>query len=66
MEAIEERERKMSEKLLARECNNLLNEIKRLESELGMQEQRLKNVMNLVSYIHPCQISFSILVIGIQ
>ena len=54
MEAIEERERKMSEKLLARECNNLLNEIKRLESELGMQERRLKDVMNLVSYIHPC------------
>lgn len=48
MEAIEEQERKMSEKLLARECNNLLNEIKRLESELAMQERRLKNVMNLV------------------
>ena len=41
----------LSQKLLNRECDNLLNEIKRLESDLNMQKQRLKNVMALVSYI---------------
>ena len=51
MDAIEEEERKASDKLLHRECDNLLNEIKRLVSELSMQERRLKNVMALVSYI---------------
>ncbi|KAF9267493.1 hypothetical protein L218DRAFT_1061315 [Marasmius fiardii PR-910] len=37
-----------SGKLLEKECNNLLIEIERLETQLNMQDQRLKNVMNLV------------------
>jgi len=48
MEALEEEERNSSAKLLNRECDNLSNEIKRLVSELSMQERRLKNVMALV------------------
>ena len=51
MDSLPEAERKTSEKLLNRECDNLLNEIQRLVSELSMQEKRLKNVMALVSYI---------------
>ncbi|KAL0563643.1 hypothetical protein V5O48_018421 [Marasmius crinis-equi] len=37
-----------SSKLLEKECNHLLGEIERLEMQLHMQDQRLKNVMNLV------------------
>ena len=51
MQGVEEKERKMSEKLLLRECDNLLNEIERLRSELNTQERRLENVMALVRYI---------------
>ena len=51
MQGVEEKERKISEKLLLRECDNLLNEIERLRSELNTQERRLENVMGLVSYI---------------
>jgi hypothetical protein len=51
MDAISEEERALSQKLLDRECDNLLNEIKRLQSDLNMQKQRLKNVMALVSCI---------------
>lgn len=51
MDAVGKEERELSQKLLNRECDNLLNEIKRLESDLNMQKQRLKNVMALVSYI---------------
>ena len=50
MQAINEAERKASQHLLNRECDNLMDEIKRLISELSMQERRLKNVMALVSY----------------
>jgi len=39
---------KKSAKLLNRECDNLLNEIERLNNELSTQERRLKNVMDLV------------------
>jgi len=48
MDGVGEEERKASEKLVNRECDNLLNEIKRLVSELSTQERRLKNVMALV------------------
>ncbi|KAF8809594.1 hypothetical protein BYT27DRAFT_7162598 [Phlegmacium glaucopus] len=48
LDALDEKEREASKKLLFRECDNLLNEIKRLDSELSMQERRLKNVMALV------------------
>jgi len=49
MAAIGQKEREENKKLLARECDNLLNEIRRLESTLNMQERRLENVMALVS-----------------
>ena len=60
MDGINEADRLSSEKLLKRECDNLMNEVKRLNSELNTQEKRLKNVMALVSYNHlsVCQ-SFS-------
>jgi len=45
MAAIGQKEREENKKLLARECDNLLNEIRRLESTLNMQERRLENVM---------------------
>ena len=51
MDSLCEEERSSSKRLLDRECENLMNEIKRLESELNTQERRLKNVMALVSYI---------------
>ena len=51
MDAVDERDRKASKKLLDRECDNILDEIQRLISELRMQERRLKNVIDLVSYI---------------
>ena len=51
MEAVSEEDRKKSEKLLMRECDNLLDEVQRLHSALGTQERRLKNVMDLVSHI---------------
>ena len=35
--------------LLNRECASLLNEINRLEMSRGMQEKRLKNVIDLVT-----------------
>lgn len=67
MHAYPEADRKASEKLVNRECENLLNEIKRLVSELSMQEKRLKNVIDLVSYIsYHILTLFLILVIGIQ
>jgi hypothetical protein len=63
MDGINEAERKMSQNLLNRECDNLINEIDRLNFELSTQERRLKNVMILVSYINQppllCQSSFS-------
>lgn len=38
-----------SDALLKRECDALLSEISRLEMARGMQNKRVKNVMNLVS-----------------
>lgn len=51
MDGICEVDREKSAKLLKRECDNLLNEVKRLNNELSTQERRLKNVMDLVSHI---------------
>jgi hypothetical protein len=45
---IEQRDRELSKKFLARECDNLTHEIDRLEKGLKMQEQRLTNAVNLV------------------
>ena len=42
-------EKEASRNLLNRECDTLLSEISRLEMARGMQNKRLKNVMNLVS-----------------
>ena len=54
MDGLSKEERESSQNLLNRECNNLLNEIDRLNAELSTQEKRLKNVMALVSYTnHP-------------
>ena len=50
MDGLDEEDRLSSKKLLNRECDNLMNEINRLNSELSTQERRLKNVMALVSY----------------
>ena len=52
MDGVDEADRLLNERLLNRECDNLMNEIKRLNSELSTQERRLKNVMALVSYIY--------------
>ena len=49
MDGISEEDRIFSAKLLNRECDNLMNEIERLNAELSTQERRLKNVMDLVS-----------------
>ena len=64
MQAIAEEKRISSEKLLLRECNSVLNEIKRLQFELSIQERRVDNVMRLVSYHHRLPNLFSILVVG--
>ncbi|KAJ8522411.1 hypothetical protein ONZ45_g1008 [Pleurotus djamor] len=45
---ITEEVKKQSRQWLERECNNLLSEIERLQKGRKMQDQRLKNVMNLV------------------
>ena len=51
MDAVSMEERSISRELLNRECDNLLDEITHLRSQLRMQKQRLENVMALVSYI---------------
>jgi Mg2+ and Co2+ transporter CorA len=48
MDGIKEEDRLSSQKLLNRECENLILEIDRLTAELQTQERRLKNVMALV------------------
>jgi hypothetical protein len=48
MDGMSDAERISSERLLNRECDNLMNEIERLNAELNTQERRLKNVMDLV------------------
>lgn len=41
-------ERNRSQSLMQRECDNILAELERLRDLKGMQEQRVKNVMDLV------------------
>lgn len=48
LDALSEEDRKFSESLMTRECDNLISEIDRLEMGRRMQDKRLKNVMNLV------------------
>lgn len=48
MESVSEEKRKESAELLERECDNLMNEIARLDLSRKMQDKRLLNVMNLV------------------
>ncbi|KAF9530553.1 hypothetical protein CPB83DRAFT_850531 [Crepidotus variabilis] len=48
MDNLSQDDRKFNAGIMKRECDNLLTEIKRLSSELHMQERRLKNVMGLV------------------
>jgi hypothetical protein len=50
MESQPEADRIFSRKSIEKECDNLLTEIERLDSSRNMQDKRLKNVMNLVSY----------------
>ena len=50
MDGVNKEDREMNQNLLNRECRTLLNEVKRLDSQLTTQEKRLKNVMGLVSY----------------
>ena len=67
MDGVNEEDREKSAKLLRRECDNLLNEIERLNSELSTQERRVENVMALVSCITSvCTEFMLILAIGIQ
>ena len=67
MDSVSEEDRRTSVKLLNRECDNLMNEIERLHSELNTQERRLENVMALVSCVTSVRLSlFLILAIGIQ
>lgn len=46
-----EDESKDSKELMKKECNNLLNEIERLEMARRMQDKRLTNVMHLVRWL---------------
>jgi len=55
MDSFEKAVRKQSEKLMQRECKNLLNEIARLENGRAMQEQRLTNVTHLVNRFPCCR-----------
>lgn len=48
LDTYDEATKEISQKLLQRECNNLLTEIGRLELSRDMQEKRLQNVMDLV------------------
>lgn len=47
-ESFSPEDRKFSQEILRRECDNLAAEINRLKDQLRMQERRLKNVMGLV------------------
>jgi hypothetical protein len=54
MESFSEEIREHSAELMNRECNNLLNEIDRLDMSRKMQDKRLMNVMNLVGAYFIC------------
>ncbi len=49
MDTLPQEEKQYSQTLLEKECRNLLSEIDRLEMGGRMQDQRLKNALNLVS-----------------
>jgi len=49
LESLTPEEHQLNRTVMERECTNLLTEIKRLNTEMHMQERRLKNVMDLVS-----------------
>jgi len=49
LDSISPEERDFSVTLLKRECDNLLDEVDRLEREREMQSRRLSNVMHLIS-----------------
>lgn len=49
MEGAAQADRRFSKALMKRECGNLLAETKRLQDELQTQQQRLTNLMDLVS-----------------
>jgi hypothetical protein len=44
-------DKKFTQEILRRECENLSAEINRLKDQLHMQERRLKNVMGLVNFL---------------
>ncbi|SJL10696.1 uncharacterized protein ARMOST_14088 [Armillaria ostoyae] len=48
MDSLPQEEKQFSRTLLEKECRNLLSEIHRLEMSRRMQDQRLKNALNLV------------------
>ena len=48
LDSLTPEDRDSSLRLLNRECDNLLDEVSRLEREREMQERRLGNVMHLV------------------
>ena len=55
MESFPPAVRDLSERLMQRECKNLLNEIDRLENGRDMQEKRLTNVTHLVNRFTCCR-----------
>ena len=48
LESVVEEQRNHFRRIMWRECHMLFNEIRRLESSKSMQDERLKNVLNLV------------------
>jgi hypothetical protein len=52
MDTVSKTDREYIEKIMKRECDNLLTEVRRLKVELNIQEKRLKNVMGLVSHCY--------------
>ena len=48
LDSLTPEKREASVTILKRECDNLLDEVNRLEREREMQERRLRNVMHLV------------------
>lgn len=51
MDSWSEDEKAESKSFLEKECRNLITEIDRLKLNREMQDKRLKNVMDLVSYV---------------
>lgn len=51
LESFSDGDKRFSQEILERECDNLTAEIERLKAQLDMQERRLKNVMGLVNFL---------------